>query len=46
MNRQSMTFQGMVLEDETLRSESTEKMIEEELRSSTINTVNNDAIEL
>ncbi|CAF3805374.1 unnamed protein product [Rotaria socialis] len=35
----------MGLEDETLRSESTEHMTGEEPRSSTISTVNNDAIE-
>ena len=45
MNRQSTTFQAMVLEDETPRSEGTKKMTGEEPRSSTINTVNNDAIE-
>ena len=38
-------FQVMVLEDETPRSEGTEKMTGEEPRSSTISTVNNDAIE-
>ena len=45
MNRQSTTFQDMVLEDETLRSEGTEKMTGEEPRSSTISTVNNDVME-
>ncbi|CAF3391752.1 unnamed protein product [Rotaria socialis] len=38
-------FQVMVLEDETPRSEGTEKMTGEESRPSTISTVNNDAIE-
>ena len=38
-------FQVMVLEDETPRSEGTEKTTGEESRSSTISTVNNDAIE-
>ena len=45
MNRQSTTFQVMVLEDETPRSEGTKKMTGEEPRSSTISAVNNDAIE-
>jgi hypothetical protein len=45
MSRQSTTFQDMVLEDETSRSEGTEQMTGEEPRSSTISTVNNDAIE-
>lgn len=45
MNRRSTTFQVMVLEDETPRSKSTEKMTGEEPRLSTISAVNNDAIE-
>lgn len=44
MNRQSTTFQDMVLEDETLRSEGTENMTGEEPRSSTISTVNNNDV--
>jgi hypothetical protein len=45
MNIQPKTFQVMVLENETLRSEGTEKMTGEEPRSSIISTVNNDATE-
>ena len=44
VNRQSTKFQDMVLEDETPRSDSTEKMTGEGLRPSTSGTVNNDAI--
>jgi len=43
MNRQSTKFQDMGLEDETLRSEGTQQITGEGLRSSTSSTVNNDA---
>ena len=45
MNRQSTTFQVTVLEDETPRSQGTQSLTGEEPRSSTISTVNNDAVE-
>lgn len=45
MNRQSTTFQDMMFEDEPLRLEGIEKVTGEKPRSSTISTVNNDAIE-
>ena len=45
MNSHSTTFQDTVLEDETPRSEGTDYMTRDELRSITNSAVNNDATE-
>ena len=44
MTQQTTKFQGMLLKDEPLRSDSTQATTGEELRRSTGNSVNNDAI--